>query len=704
MNGRHKLVARGAVVALLLGALAAYFLLGGRDLFTLDALKDQRASLMAELARAPARIALIYVALYAVLLAFALPVAGVLTLAGGALFGWWKGALLASIGATVGATLCMLGARLLARDWIRGRWPDAVAKIDRGVERSGGTYLVSMRLAPAIPFFLINLAMGLTGMRPVRFALLTFAGGFPGALVYAYAGQEISRVSSVGDVLSPGLLIAFLSLAALPLVGKAAANWLQQRKALRGFRRPRRFDSDLIVIGAGSAGLVASYVAAQLHARVILIEAKAMGGDCLNTGCVPSKALIRAAKTASEVRQAERFGVQAELRSVRFRQVMAHVRGAISAIEPHDSVERFTGLGVDVRQARATIVDPWTVELDSGERLTARKLILATGADPVVPPIPGLADSDFVTSETLWERLETLEQAPARVVILGGGAIGCELAQALSRLGSAVTLVEQAGQLLGREEPEAITRVEQALGEGGVRLLLGTPASRVDTSGLRAGDEVLPYDLLVVATGRRARFEGLGLEQLGLTREALTADRRGRGPFPHWFVAGDASGGPMFTHFAGHSGAVSALNALLGSFGRLKLETLVPRVVYTSPEVASIGLTAADAPRDAELFQADMGDNDRDIAEGGSGGFVKLVVRKGRLLGVTIVAENAGELIVPWQLALKAKVKLGTMLALLYPYPTRADAGREAAAQWRQAHKPDWLLRLAERWFAWRRG
>lgn len=228
MSGRHRLVARGVVVALLLAALAAYFLFGGRELFTLDALKDQRATLMAELTQAPVRVALIYVGLYAVLLALALPVAGLLTLAGGALFGWWKGALLASIAATVGATLCMLGARLLARDWIRARWPRTVARIERGVERSGGTYLVSLRLAPAIPFVLINVAMGLTGMRPGRFALLTFASGFPGALAFAYAGQEIARIDSLDDVLTPGLLIAFLSLAALPLIGKAVANWLRR--------------------------------------------------------------------------------------------------------------------------------------------------------------------------------------------------------------------------------------------------------------------------------------------------------------------------------------------------------------------------------------------------------------------------------------------------------------------------------------------
>lgn len=701
---RSRTPLRLALLLMLAGAVMAFLALGGRDLLTLEALKAARATLVTEVSANPWRSALVYVALYVVVVALSLPGAAVMTLAGGALFGLWRGVALVSVSATVGATLAMLAARFVGRDWVRRRFPQAVETVDRGVARDGAIYLLSLRLAPVFPFFLVNLAMGLTAMPVLRYAALTWAGALPGTVAYTAAGTALASLDRLRDILSPGLLGAFLLLAALPLVGKAAATWLQRRKALRGFRRPRRFDADVIVVGGGSAGLVASYVAAQLRARVILVEAKAMGGDCLNTGCVPSKALIRAARAAAEVRGAERFGVDAALHGVRFRQVMAHVRGAIAAIQPKDSVERYRGLGVDVRQSRATVVDPWSVQLDTGERLTARKLVLATGAHPVVPPVPGLAESGYVTSDTLWDRLETFQHPPGRVVILGGGAIGCELAQAMARLGSAVTLVEQADRLLVREEAEAGDRVAEALRRDGVRLVLGTAAERVEGGALHAGGQALPHDLLIVAVGRRASFDGLGLEQLGLTRESMAADRRGRGPFPHWFVAGDASGGPMFTHFAGHSGAIASLNALLGWFGRLKTDAMVPRVVYTSPEVASVGMVGADAPPDAEIVCADVGENDRDIADGGPGGIVKLVIRKGRLLGITIVAEHAGELIVPWQLALKRKITLGTMLALLYPYPTRADAGREAASQWRQAHKPEWLLRLAERWFARARG
>ncbi len=686
------------------GALLAYFLLGGRELFTLEQLKLARSSLLTQVGQAPAAAALVYAGLYAVMVAFSLPVAGVMTIAGGALFGWWKGALLASLASTCGATVAMLGARLLARDFVGKRWPDAVARMDRGVERSGGTYLVTLRLAPAIPFFLINLGMGLTRMPPLRFALLTALSGFPGALVFAYAGQALAKVKSVGDVLSPPLLAAFLGLAILPPAGKWVAGRLARRKALRGFRRPRRFDANLIVVGGGSAGLVASLVAAELKAKVVLIERGAMGGDCLNTGCVPSKSLIRAARAAAEVQDASRFGVMAGELRIDFPAVVRHIRQAIVRIAPNDSVERYRGLGVDVRQAGAHLVDPWTVELDTGERLTGRAILLATGADPVVPPIPGLRDSGFVTSESLWDRLEQMAEPPRRVVVLGGGPIGCELAQAMARLGSQVVLIEQGERLLEREEPEASARVAEALGKDGVQLALGDPAGRVESGSVHTARGAFPYDLLIVALGRRPNLRGLGLEALGIAVDQLAADRRGQGAFGHIFLAGDAAGGPQFTHYAGHSGAIAAINGLLGSLGPLKTDTVVPRVTYAVPEVASVGTLAAAAPHGSEVVRFDVAHNDREIADGGPGGFVRLVVRRGRVLGATIVADHAGELIMPWVMAIKRRIKLGAMLSLIYPYPTLSEVNRAAAGEWRKTHRPVRLLGWAERFHRWRRG
>lgn len=695
---------RWAIVLLFCGALLTYFMLGGRELFTLEQLKLARSSLVAQVADAPVAAACVYAGLYATMVAFSLPVAGLMTIAGGALFGWWKGALLASLASTAGATVAMLGARVLARDWVLKRWPEAVTRMDRGVERSGGTYLVTLRLAPAVPFFLINLGMGLTRMPPLRFALLTALSGLPGALVFSYAGQALASVRSVGDVLSPPLLAAFLGLALLPPLGKLAAGRLARRKALRAFRRPRRFDANLVVIGGGSAGLVASLVAAELKARVILIERGAMGGDCLNTGCVPSKSLIRAARAAAEVRGAGRFGVVAGSPRIDFPAVLRHVRGAIARIAPNDSVERYRNLGVDVREATARLVDPWTVELDSGERITGRAILLATGADPILPPIPGLPESGFVTSETLWDRLEGLAEVPGRVVVLGGGPIGCELAQAMARLGSEVVLLEQNDRVLEREETEASERVAAALSADGVRLVLGQAAERVETGAVHTAVAAFPYDLLIVALGRRPKLGGLGLEGLGVAIDQLAADRRGQGAFGHIFLAGDVAGGPQFTHYAGHSGAIAAINALLGRLGRLKTDSVVPRVTYTVPEVASVGPPAAAAGRGAETVRFDVGHNDRNITDGGAGGFVQLVVRDGGVLGATIVADHAGELIMPWVVAIKRRIKLGAMLSLIYPYPTLSEVNRAAAGEWRRAHRPVGLLRCAERFHRWRRG
>lgn len=667
-------------------AVTLFLVSGGAQWLSLDALKAARESLAQMVAERPLQSALLFMALYVGVVAMSLPGAAVMTLAGGALFGFVRGVLLVSISATVGATLAMLLARFVARDWVRRRFPAAVATVDRGMAKGGDFYHLSLRLAPVFPFFLINLAMGLTLVPVLRYAAVTMAGALPGTLAFVAAGTALSRVERISDVLSPALLGALVLLAAMPLFGKLAAGWLARRKALRGFKRPGRFDANLIVIGAGSAGLVGSLVAAELKAGVVLIERGAMGGDCLNTGCVPSKSLIRAARAAAEVRAAGRFGVSAGQVQVDFPAVVRHIRQAIDRIAPNDSVERYRSLGVDVRQDTARLVDPWTVELGSGERITSRAILLATGADPVVPPIPGLAESAFVTSETLWDRLEQLADVPGRVVVLGGGPIGCELAQAMARLGATVTLVEKADRPLEREPPEASALVHAALAEDGVRLALGHSAERVEGAAVHSAEGAYPFDLLIVALGRRASLRGLGLEELGLDPQALAADRRGQGAFGHIFIAGDASGGPQFTHFAGHSGAIAAINALLGGLGRLKTDTVVPRVTYTSPEVASVGVTSAATVPGSEVVRFDVAHNDRDITDAGPGGAVQLIVRKGRVLGATIVADHAGELIMPWVMAIKRKIKLSAMLSLIYPYPTLSEVSRGAASEWRKAH------------------
>ena len=688
---------KAILLAVIAAAIAAFFLFGGNEWLTLDTLKAGRAGLQNFVESNPVAAALGFIAIYIVVVALSLPGAAIMTLAGGALFGLVEGVMLASIASTIGATLAMLAARFVARDWVRKRFPRAVEVVDKGIAKDGAVYLLSLRLAPVFPFFLVNLAMGLTAMPVGRYALVTWAGALPGTIAYTFAGTQLARIARPSDALSPGLLAAFLGLALVPLLGKWIANGVQRRRALGKFRRPKKFDANLIVIGAGSGGLVASLVAAQLKAKVVLIERAEMGGDCLNTGCVPSKSLIRAARSVAEIRKSSTFGIGTTAPTVDFAAVMRRLNQSIVAIAPNDSVERFRGLGVDVRQGEARLVDPWTVTIDGGEPITAPEIIIATGAAPVVPPIPGLADSNFATSETLWSKLSAMDRAPERVAVLGAGPIGCELGQALQRLGSQVTIVAMGEQVLEREDVEAAAIVAKALESDGVKLKLGSQVDRVEGGALHLGKERVPFDLLIVAVGRKARLKDFGLENIAY--ESM----------PHIRFVGDAGGGEQFTHFAGHSGAIAAINSLIGRFGRLKYDKLIPRVTFTSPEVASVGLTEAQAKeqhREVEVFSYALAELDRAVIDGVGEGLVKLVAAKGkdRVLGATIVAPNAGDLIVPWILAIKKGVGLKAMQSLIHPYPTMSEAGRFAAGEWRKAHSSERVLRLAQRWNTWRCG
>ena len=688
---------RLVVVAVIAAAIMAFFLLGGSQWLTLDSLKTARAALQQAIEGNPIGAAMAFVAAYIVIVALSLPGAAIMTLAAGALFGLVEGVALASFASTVGATLAMLAARFVARDWVRKRFPRAVEVVDKGIAKDGAVYLLSLRLAPVFPFFLVNLAIGLTAMPVAHYALVTWAGALPGTIAYTFAGTQLAQIARPSDALSPGLLLAFFGLALVPLVGKWVAGGVQRRRALGSFHRPKKFDANLIVIGAGSGGLVASLVAAQLKAKVVLIERAEMGGDCLNTGCVPSKSLIRAARSIAEIRKSSDFGITSAKPSVDFAAVMRRVAETIAAIAPNDSIERFRGLGVDVRQGEARLVDPWTVTIDGGKPISAPEIIIATGAAPVVPPIPGLAESGFATSETLWAKLLEMDHAPKRVAVLGAGPIGCELGQALQRLGSQVTIIGMGEQLLEREDPDAADIIAKSLEEDGVTLRLGTTVERVEGGALHLPSEQVPFDLLIVAAGRKARLDGFGLDKFDYKS------------MPHIRLVGDAAGGEQFTHFAGHSGAIAAINALIGRFGRLKFDKLVPRVTYTSPEVASVGLTQAQAKeqkREVEVFTYPLAELDRAVIDGVGEGLVKLIAAKGtdRVLGATIVAPNAGDLIVPWILAIKQGVGLKAMQSLIHPYPTMSEAGRFAAGEYRKAHSSPRTLRLAERWNKWRRG
>ncbi|MEA3051354.1 MAG: hypothetical protein QOG72_257 [Sphingomonadales bacterium] len=695
-------------------AIAGFFVFDLGHYLTLASLKARQSELEAFVAQRPAEAIAAFFLLYVAVTAFSLPGAAIMTLAAGAIFGLWQGTLIVSFASTIGASLAFLSSRYLLRDWVKARFGIRVAAIDRGIARDGAFYLLTLRLIPAFPFFLINLAMGLTAMRLITFALVSQAGMLLGTIVYVNAGTRLAGIESTGDILSPALIGSFVLLGLFPLVAKALVGGWKRRRLYRRWRRPRRFDRNLIVIGAGAGGLVTALIGATVRAKVTLIEAKEMGGDCLNTGCVPSKALIRSARAAHEIRTAAAYGIAPAELEIRFNEVIERIHRIIAEIAPADSVERYAGLGVDVRRGHARLVDPWTVEIE-GERLTARAIVIAAGGEPSVPDIPGLADCGYLTSDTMWQALRGRERVPERIAIVGGGPIGSEMAQAFARLGAKVTQIEHGPRLLPKEDEEVSELVASILREEGVDVRTGHDATRIEgrTLIVRAGGEeiAIPFDEIVVAVGRKARLTGYGLEELGIeTSRTIVTNDWLETLFPNIYAVGDVAGPYQFTHFAAHQAWFAAVNALFGSVKRFRADyRVLPWVTFTDPEVAHVGhneLSAHEAGIDYEVVRYDLAHLDRALCEGAERGFVKLLVQPGkdRLLGATIVAANAGELIAELVLAMKHGLGLNKLLGTIHAYPTLAEANKYAAGEWKKAHKPERLLAWVERYHAWRRG
>ena len=654
--------------------------------------------------------ALLFSVVYVGFASLSLPGAWTLSVAGGALFGPWLGVPLVSLSSTAGAVVAMLTARYLIRGSVERRFPEFVRRINQGIERDGARYLLAARLTPVIPFFAINLAIGLTRMSTGIFALITLIGALPMVMIFVLSGEQFATIAHPSDFLSPRILFALFALAAGPFVFKAVGDWRETRARLATWPKPRRFDYNLIVIGAGSAGLVTAYVAAASRAKVALIEQGEMGGDCLNTGCVPSKALIRSAKLAGEARKAAELGLAGELKPD-FAAIMRRVHGVVAKIAPHDSAERYRGLGAEVISGRARVVDPWTVEV-GGRRLTGRRIVIATGADPAMPPIPGLADVEPLTSETLWG----LTEKPGKLLVVGGGAIGCELAQAFARLGSQTTLIEGAERILLREDPEVSDVARALLAADGVTVIeCATVAAFERHEGENiaciADGRSVAFDRAIVAVGRRPRTRGFGLEELGLLENGrLIVDGRLRTRIPTIFAAGDVIGQWQFTHAAGQYGVTAAMNALLAPLKVSKSAmSAFPMVTYTDPEIARVGINEQEARESGleyETTRYDLADLDRAIADGAETGFIKVLTAPGkdRILGVTIVGARAGDMLSEFTLAMRHGLGLKAILNTIHPYPGWSDAARAVAGEWRRTRTPVWALDRARRLFDWLRG
>jgi len=706
---------RAWIIALIMVLIGLFFAFDLGRFLSLDALKASRDSLLQTYQAKPLLVIAVFSAVYIIVTALSLPGATIMTLAGGAVFGLWVGVPVVLISATIGATLAFLAARFVLRDSVQKNFGDRLSAINAGVQKDGAFYLFTLRLVPVFPFFLINLLMGLTPIKTSTYFWVSLVGMAAGSAVYVNAGTQLAALTSLSGILSPALIGSFALLAAFPWAARWGVSAYKTRQLYARWPKPTTFDRNLIVIGAGAAGLVTSYIAAATRAKVTLIEGHKMGGDCLNYGCVPSKAIIRSATFVNQAKHAAKLGIAKADIEYNFADVMRRLHRVIGTIEPHDSVERYTKLGVDVVQGTARITSPWTVEVN-GQILTTRAIVIATGARPTIPDIPGLASVTHYTSDTIW----SLTERPNRLVVLGGGPIGCELTQAFARLDCQVTQVARSG-LMGKEDADAVALVEAALLADGVRVLTYTNTIRCerDASGQRlivrhknGIEESIEFDALLCAVGKTARTEGFGLEALGIplsNNRTIEVDAWLQTLYPNIYAAGDVAGPYQFTHTAPHQAWYAALNTLFGSLKRFKVDySVIPWATFTSPEVARVGLSEDEAKQQGvayEVVKYGLDDLDRAIADEAAHGFVKVltVPGKDRILGATIVGEHAGDLLAEYVLAMKYGLGMNKILGTIHTYPTWSEANKYAAGEWKRAHVPHRILAWVEKYHTWKR-
>ena len=705
------------VVALII----AFFIFDLGKYFSLEYFKQQQGVIAAYYQANPVQTGLLFFAAYIAVTALSLPGAAIMTLVAGAIFGLFWGVIIVSFASSIGATLAFLVARFLLRDSIQTKFGDKLKAFNAGVEKEGGFYLFTLRLVPAFPFFVINVVMGLTTMKTLTFFWVSQVGMLAGTIVFVYTGQQLAGITSLKGILSPGLIGAFVLIGILPIVAKKIIDGVRSRKVYARWadKKPRQFDRNVVVIGGGSAGLVTSYIAAAVKAKVTLVERHQLGGDCLYTGCVPSKALIRSAKLLNHISRAKEFGIDRASAEWDFADVMERVQKIITAIEPHDSVARYTGLGVDCVKGSAKILSPWEVEisLENGtkKKLTTKNIVIAAGARPFIPPIPGLQECKPLTSDNVWN----IRKLPARLVVLGGGPIGCELTQCFARFGSKVTQVEMLPRIMIREDAEVSALVKKKFEAEGVDVLVNHKAKEVIVDNgekfliveSEGQEKRIAFDEILCAVGRIANTTGYGLEELGIpAKKVVETNEYLETIYPNIFACGDVAGPYQFTHTAAHMAWFASVNALFGKFRKFKVDyTVVPWSTFTDPEVARVGINEQEAieqkiAHDVHVYGID--DLDRAIADGEAHGFVKVITPKGsdKILGATIVGEHAGDLLVEFVAAMKHGFGLEGILGTIHIYPTLGEANKYAAGVYKRSTATVGKLAVVKAMNDWTRG
>ena len=627
--------------------------------------------------------------LYILITALSLPGAALMTLLAGTLFGFLVGSVMVSFASTIGATLAFLSSRFLFRNWVESRFQDQIETINKGIQKEGAFYLFTLRVIPLIPFFVINLVMGLTSMRVTTFFLVSQIGMLAGTFIYVNAGTQLGEIESMKDILSWPVLLSFVLLGIFPLLMKRCIDFFKK------YKKPKSFDYNLVVIGGGAGGLVTSYISSMAKAKVALIEKHKMGGDCLNTGCVPSKALIRSAQFIKDVKDHKSLGFSSVTLDFEFSEIMDRVKRVIKTIEPHDSVERYTGLGVECLSGKAHIKSPYEVEVE-GKTLFTKNIVIATGASPLVPSLKGLKDIPYLTSETLW----SLKTLPRKLLILGGGPIGCELAQAFQRLGSEVILLEQGDRLLQREDKDVSHHILKAFHKEGITVFLNHKAESFSQNKVHCLNLVtkkpfeLHFDQVLLALGRKACVKGFGLEELGVNlneRGEIQVNESLQTNFSNIYACGDVtSTGYQFTHTAAYEGWYCAINSMISPFFTLKPNfKALPWCTYTDPEVARVGLNEQEAlkkHKNYEVSTYSLSGLDRALTEEKAYGFIKVLTepKKDKILGVTIVGAHAGDMIAEYVLAMKHNLGLDKILSTIHAYPTLTEANKFVAGEWKK--------------------
>ena len=709
------------IIVFLLIIAAIFFMADWFDLsqhLTLSQLKHHQLYLHSLVQDFPVQSVVIYFIAYIVMAGLALPGALIFTLAGGALFGLAAGVILVSFASTLGALASFLVARFFLHDFVQTRYQQRLTVINQKIQQQGATYLLFLRLVPAFPFFMVNLLMALTPISARTYYIVSQIGMLPATFIFVNAGTELAKISSVDDILSIPLLLSLLLLACLPFISKQLAKRVSCWRLYKSWQRPKKFDYHTIVIGGGAAGLVAAYTTQTLQGKVALIEKHQMGGDCLNTGCVPSKSILRTAKFIHDIGQHSNYGVQQAEFKLQFQQVMQRVREKISTIAPKDSIKRYNDMGVDCFQAHAQLLSPWQVEAvseNSKITISAKNIILAGGATPNVPTIPGLENINYYTSDNIWH----LDHLPEKLLIIGAGPIGCELGQAFVRLGAKVTMINRNERILTNEDAQAAHALQYALQQDGVKILNNFNPLKIDDNSKNFSlmgeqhNEILhiAFSHCLIATGRKPSL--LGCEALDIETnshgQVITNDKQ-QTNYPNIYACGDITSPLQYTHSASHQAWYAAFNALFRPFKQFNCQlNHIPRAIYTDPEVASLGISEQQAiqkniPHEISYFAMD--DVDRAITDEATTGFIKVITRRNndKILGVCIVGEHSSELIAEFVLAKTHNLGLNKILQTVHLYPTRGEINRLVAGQWRQKKFTAYQRKLLKLFQNWRLG